>query len=902
VDKRYEAFCAVHPLFYDSLSASSVSHREFVPGRPVPGGWQRETLDDWLILAPADCVLPPQGWKIHVSACLNNAGSMLERVWDYCVPRGLSFKFIHSREALLMRNAKYAPRRGSGKFITIYPADEVELELVCKELGELLDGEPGPYILSDLRLGEGPLYVRYGAFAERYCLFAGKVVPAIADRNGRLVPDTRGPVFALPDWVTLPAFLAPHLQARNATTVADLPYAIDRVIHFSNGGGLYVATDRRTGEQVVLKEARPHAGLDGTGTDAVTRLHREREMLERLAGIPQVPRVHDTFQLGEHRFLAIEYIDGRSLNGLRVERYPLIGADADPAACRAYATWALDVYRQVEQAVEAINDRGIVYGDLHLLNILVRPDDTVVLIDFEVAAPIGAGRPRGLGDQAFAAPRDRAGRDVDRYALACLRLALFLPLTTVLRLVPEQAGYFAEVITEWFDVAREFLDEAVEVITGKAGGPVTPASAPRGRRYPVAGFEPAAEADGWSSVRRELVAGIEASATPEREDRLFPGDIEQFSPGGGGNLAHGAAGVLYALAVTGAAHRPEYADWLVRRALHPESGTRLGLYDGLHGMAYLLDRLGRRDDALGVLEICLGEKWDELGLDLMGGLSGIGLNLRHFADVIGDPTLSAAAWRVADLVADRLGSVDSVPEISGGSQPYAGLIRGSTGPALLFLRLHEQTGDPSLLDLAGTALRQDLRRCVVRADGQLHVNEDWRTMPYLAQGSVGIGIVLDQYLAYRADDDLAEASGRIYRAATAPFYAQSGLFTGRAGIILYLAHRARTSGDPQVRAELARQVQRLSWHALPYQGRLAFPGEQLLRLSMDLATGSAGVLLSLGAARGDTRVDLPFLAPADPTTRPLLRGGGNHSPHESGEEVSTNGASGSAGHGAGDHR
>jgi hypothetical protein len=39
-------------------------------------------------------------------------------------------------------------------------------------LGELLYGQPGPYILSDLRWGSGPLYVRYGGFAERYCIDA----------------------------------------------------------------------------------------------------------------------------------------------------------------------------------------------------------------------------------------------------------------------------------------------------------------------------------------------------------------------------------------------------------------------------------------------------------------------------------------------------------------------------------------------------------------------------------------------------------------------------------------------------------------------------------------------------------------------------------------------------------
>lgn len=55
-------------------------------------------------------------------------------------------------------------------------------------------------------------------------------------------------------------------------------------------------------------------------------------------------------------------------------------------------------------------------------------------------------------------------------------------------------------------------------------------------------------------------------------------------------------------------------------------------------------------------------------------------------------------------------------------------------------------------------------------------------------------------------------------------------------------------------------VRRLAWHALPYKGHLAFPGEQLLRLSMDLATGTAGVLLGLGAALHSEPVHLPFLA------------------------------------------
>jgi len=71
--------------------------------------------------------------------------------------------------------------------------------------------------------------------------------------------------------------------------------------------------------------------------------------------------------------------------------------------------------------------------------------------------------------------------------------------------------------------------------------------------------------------------------------------------------------------------------------------------------------------------------------------------------------------------------------------------------------------------------------------------------------------------------------------------------------------RTAGRGDGAVDAAVAEHVRRLSWHAMGYQGHLAFPGEQLMRLSMDLATGTAGVLLALGAALHDSPVHLPFL-------------------------------------------
>ncbi len=192
----------------------------------------------------------------------------------------------------------------------------------------------------------------------------------------------------------------------------------------------------------------------------------------------------------------------------------------------------------------------------------------------------------------------------------------------------------------------------------------------------------------------------------------------------------------------------------------------------------------------------------------------------------------------------------------------AGLLRGASGPALFLLRQYERTGEPRLLAAAAEALRRDLAVCVVqKAGGGLEVDEGWRTLPYLGDGSAGIGLVLDDLVAHAPDlaGEFERAREGIVTAASSRFYAQPGLLQGRAGLILHLA---RTTTPGAARERLAQQVSGLGWLAMAYQGQLAFPGHQMMRLSMDLATGTAGCLLALASALdGDRATHLPFLPP-----------------------------------------
>ncbi|MCZ4102203.1 protein kinase/lanthionine synthetase C family protein [Streptomyces sp. So13.3] len=870
MNEGYAVFCDADRQFYDApyrLSADGRGRGAMYPplGRELPDGWQQHRSGDWLAFRPVETNLPFQGWKIHVSACLDNAESILSRVWDYCVPRSIAFKCMPSRYLLHTRNAKYGDRSGSGKFITIYPTDDEQFRTAAEDLNTLLGAEPGPYILTDLRVGAGPVYVRYGSFTERNCYDdQGRSCPAIEDDQGRLVPDRRDPTFHVPQWVTLPKFLRPHLEARAAATVTDLPYRFERALHFSNGGGVYVGTDLRTDARVVLKEARPHAGLAADEADAVTRLERERDALLRLTGLGCTPEVHDWFTVGDHQFLALEFIEGRPLNSFFAHRHPLIEPDPSPESLAEYTAWARRVYGLVEQAVAAIHSRGVVFNDLHLFNIMMSEDESsVVLLDFEAASVDDVNSRQVVANPGFVAPADRRGFTVDTYALACLRLALFLPLTSLFAVDRAKARHLAEIAAEQFPVPRAFLDEAVEEIVR---GHSAPHPRSGGAASAEASYLPVALGD-WPASRDSMAAAIAASATPDREDRIFPGDIAQFSvPGGGACFAYGAAGVLHALAETGAAPSPVAEEWLLRTTKSPASGTPLGFYNGLAGVAWVLERLGHRERALDLADLITSQNWDGISPDLHGGLAGIGLALDSLAASTGEGALRDHALRCAQLAAD------TTPQAAGGRPTVrAGLLHGATGTALMYLRLYERSGDGGLLDLAAEALRHDLARCVRAVGGTLQVDEGRRTMPYLGAGSVGIGMVLDDYLPHRYDTRFDQARGEIVQAAQAKFYAQPGLFRGAAGMVLHLA-RTTTGGPGTHSADLRRQIDSLAWGAVPYQGHLAFAGEQMMRLSMDLSTGTAGCLLALGSALHDTPVHLPFLPPPRrPQSRPSLQ-------------------------------
>ncbi|SCL13730.1 Lanthionine synthetase C-like protein [Micromonospora nigra] len=870
------AFLLADPIFVDSPAYTADAGTRFpLADRTPPPGWRAVEQGGWVMWHPQDAELPRQGWKVHVSVGLDDAAQVLELVGDHCVRHGVAFKFLRSRRLALAHNEKYAHRGGSGKLAALYPVDEAALRVVLDELGDRLTGHRGPYVLSDLRWHDGPLYLRYGGFAERWCVDGDEPVPAVERPDGVLVPDEREPVFHVPDWAPVPDFVAERMRAVAEEAVAEQPYRIEEALHHSNGGGVYRATDLRDGRAVVLREARPLAGLDGAGTDAVTRLRRERDALTRLAGLDCVPRLLDHFTWWEHEFLVEEFVEGETLQHHLAMRHPLIHPDPSPDDLHTYTTWAVDVVERVARALERVHGRGVVFGDLHTANVMIRPDGRVVLVDFEQAYGVDEDYTPTLGDPGFATPRVRRGVAVDRYALACLRLGVFAPLTPILALSAGKLDHLVEIAerfplpTGWIRRVRADLRAALAAGDDDPD-PDRSAAARRLTAFPW----PVGRPEARGPLLEALAEGIRATATPHREDRLFPGDPGQF-PHGGATVAHGAAGVIWALTRAGTPYpeREEHLDWLVRAARRLPDAY-LGLYDGTAGVAVVLDAAGRREQARELIERC--RTGDRHGVSLHSGLAGIGLALAHLTPDRPDDAL-AIGERLARTLAG-----DAARPVAEPRRP--GLLRGWSGPAVFLTRLYELTGEESWLRAARAALHRDLAHCVTDARGNLQVADGPRMLVYLDEGSAGVAVAAQALLRHGEHPWLREVVSRVGRALAAEFVIMPGLFHGRAGLLataaLLVGHDpagGRPSGpalptpyrpvgaasDPGRCVDL--HLDRLAWHAVALDGRPAFPGDTMLRLSTDLASGSAGVLLAVHAALRHTGATLPFLDLPAPT-------------------------------------
>ncbi|MFJ2056074.1 class III lanthionine synthetase LanKC [Streptomyces sp. NPDC087908] len=829
---------------YLPLSAVADPGPPLTPGE-VPPGLRGTSRGIWTLWGGGPHTgLPEQGWKIHVSARLDRAQHVLDTVAGICFSEGVPFKHLSARLFFLFLHHKHAPRSQAGKFCAVYPPDTEAARRLLERLREALDGEEGPYVLTDRRYRDSrTVHYRYGSFGARSALRAdGTREALVRDGSGREVADLRLPAFHLPAGIEDP--FVEKEEEPHTGPILIRAYEVSRAVRLGNSGGTYEARDRRSGRTVFLKEARAHNGLVFDGTDAQRRLRHEDRVLRALhAAAPGVgPEPLEHFTEWEHDFLVTEYIAGQPLVSWLSRNSPLARADRTGDSVAAYYAECRRLLAALDASLERLHAAGFRFGDLSLGNVMITPSGEVRLVDFETASAL-TEPPSGIGTPGFAPPPGLLRADTDpllpdRYGMSAVTMAFLAPFHEVAERAPANLALLrrdlADVApphdlwqraTAYHPTAGNLPEQAGQ---DRPASPTEPGTDPRGRLARLAG---------------EVAAGLLASADAARPEWAFPAPPEAFRTNNV-CLAYGTAGVVHALHRAGHPVPGEIRARLRRDTLAQRDALPPGLLVGTAGIARVLAALGLPDEAAELLRAADHHPLTASCATLAGGRAGVGLGwLALYRTTREGRHLERAA-----AAGDRLLRTPDLPTALG-AHDARGLLHGRTGLALFLDRLAGETGEPRYREAGLVLLHQELERTFPLDDGSLSLSDDarlTRAMPYLATGAAGVVAVLTRYAATAPDERCAAALPRLVAGIrVSRAVKEAGLYRGLAGLTWALTEHAERTGTDDARRDAVRAATGLLKYAVPHGRGVRFLGAGAQRFTADLSGGGAGVLLVL---------------------------------------------------------
>lgn len=618
MDLRYMNYITREVPYYISLDEIS-DEQNFVIEK-IPENYNYIGGSHWINLLTNESVnLPNQGWKIHISSNISSAEETLNQVSDIMFSRNVSFKYVKNLYELRMKNSKYGDRSSSGKFITIYPKDIKEFLDLLNELERELDSSiSAPYILNDKRWKNTNIYFRYGGFVDIPMYKNGYKVSAIQTPDGNLIEDLRLPYYSIPDFVEEPIEIQQMSKEMEISEDLITPldnYEIEEALHFSNGGGVYLASDSKK-RKVVIKEGRPGSGLDAQDRDAYTRIINEKKMLKQLAGSEYTVKLIDSFDVWEHTFIVEEYINGGSLYDWLARQYPFYAPEKD----NQYVKSSVNIINQLIQAIEETHEKGIGIGDLQPSNIIIDEFEQIKLIDFETASFIEDDIHSGLMTLGFSGSMSMTREQSDWFALLRIAKQLFLPVGPI----SDISNNMDNIHNQW--IKKTFGEEAINIINEIEQ---------KCKLMQVRPMKELVHSNGVLEINRKLPIlinkiseGIIDNLTPNSRI-LIPGDIRQYEMTTGKvNILTGGFGIAMSLYRTGNVDK-SINSWIENQSIDELLEIENGLFTGKAGISSVLWELGYRKESKRILDSI--QDYESMNdISLASGLSGIGLSFLGF--------------------------------------------------------------------------------------------------------------------------------------------------------------------------------------------------------------------------------------------------------------------------------
>jgi len=211
------------------------------------------------------------------------------------------------------------------------------------------------------------------------------------------------------------AVLSQTNQLRTGTRIG--PYEVQSLLAEGGMGIVYRATDVKLRRDVALK-LLPNDFADDA--DRLSRFQREAQILAAL-NHPNIAHVYGLEESAETRCIAMELVEGETLQTrLRQGPVPL--------------DEALQITKQIADALEAAHEKGIVHRDLKPGNVMLTSTGKVKVLDFGLAKAYEIGLSNLnlsnsnagviLGTAAYMSPEQIRGKPVDKrtdiWSFGCL--------------------------------------------------------------------------------------------------------------------------------------------------------------------------------------------------------------------------------------------------------------------------------------------------------------------------------------------------------------------------------------------------------------------------------------------------------------------------------------------------
>lgn len=804
-------------------------------------------MDIWTYITTSH-ELPSCGWKVHVSATLEEAQEVLSKVSEIAYQHRCSFKFLSGRREFYILHSKTSSRLQSGKFIALYPLSEVAARDLMETLSEELKGFTGLDILTDRAFRDSPnVYYRWGAFGDTGRLNAqGESEELLEDGFGNLVPDVRLPQFVLPEGIVDP------FSTNASSPRGDPPpeyiefddYRITSVLRYTNAGGRYKALCKKTKVDLVLKEARPNTGFSGKDT-AQVRLKREAEILTEINNkLPNLaPQFERYFTVAGHEYLALEFVSGTPLSDWIALESPFYSdALMNKTEVSQYLDKASEIYHKISLDLKSLHAAGYTFGDLSASNIIIADDGEARLIDFE-ACDFGDFKDNVLGTPDFCLLSQNkiiSRIEKDRYALSCLGLSLILRLSSLAEISDNVLCCLETEISEYVDELPDWWVECTSYAREFSG---------RYSQYKVKGFtQPSlCNLEHVEYLKKQLALGIIGTSKFKGSAGVYPlssdtPSVNQLS------FSMGDSGILWSLNQSNVRiseilieRYAKAVDQCIERASTPPTYAF-----GLCGMVDACHVLGLHDQRIRLLDL-VEERWRTVSdPGLANGLSGVALTLkRHGRAGTGEEVLTAALnqaqefkWAKNGLFWGRSGVIATAC----GWQEFA-----SANPQAMEI----------VSDLITAELGQTLRHSsgnAITLRGEIDGN---RFLPYVSDGTAGLLLALmtaSQCSAIKyslSEQQLLNLAQDL----CSPFTIDVSLAHGGVGLslaleILHKRYPALSSKLPSA------NWARLRKYVLPFTNGFCVINPRTLNYDLSYSKGSAGFISVLNWLEGKAPINL----------------------------------------------